>query len=667
MDQDQEGEFRSSAAPMDEELGESAEEEEEEEEEEEVVIVPGKRRRGTSSIKPYLLLSSDSCSSLSDGGRARKRRRAHPMRDYSSPAPAQPALASGDESHGGTSLASTSASATRGTGLRRRRESSLPPLPEPVVPPVGRETDLQGDAPRRRRTSAEKVRKRVLSRQQESPLRLSAPAASIRVSPLWEDFTCPICWELLSGPVTLLCGHTACESCVAQYFKAQQDQGNAQITCPCPAGCQRRLPVVLPGVNTCIAGLLQQHFGADAVQERKQATEEHSELVSEMRNRNRQPRSQRWHRIGALEIEVPVNELPAPALRFYKMVGYLIAVMLLFTSTMFFPGSLGEPGGAWKIVPFRFGKQAPPSRPLFTLDLTAHEFVELHPFHGARSLFPLSSPTSSILYVSIFDPQLMMEKSSSSKMAPPAADGVQDLGLEVLSGAPKRRSLFHEFYGWALWSGMPDWAQRVLVVAASQAFPLLALMPYLRLGIAGGSSPARSVAHMTSKLNSVDLIVYAVIQLTCQTIVAWARIRSIFKQQRGILRALLHITVWWVTTVVEDGAICSFFYIIQNFLFGYLLSPSTRVLVSVTYFTFALGMMRLLALTLWVNAFLLRWRAQLAERLDALWCHAMCIWLGTGLFAALYPREAQAHVHHAMEREHELNMQHEFGIGFMQD
>ncbi|CAM9963200.1 unnamed protein product, partial [Phaeothamnion confervicola] len=36
-----------------------------------------------------------------------------------------------------------------------------------------------------------------------------------------DEFKCPICWEMLARPVTLMCGHTACEVCVAQHFKTQ--------------------------------------------------------------------------------------------------------------------------------------------------------------------------------------------------------------------------------------------------------------------------------------------------------------------------------------------------------------------------------------------------------------------------------------------------------------
>ena len=56
-----------------------------------------------------------------------------------------------------------------------------------------------------------------------------------------DDFQCNICWELLARPVTLVCGHTACESCMAKYLRAQA-QAQAQIgnlranRISCPAG-----------------------------------------------------------------------------------------------------------------------------------------------------------------------------------------------------------------------------------------------------------------------------------------------------------------------------------------------------------------------------------------------------------------------------------------------
>lgn len=56
-----------------------------------------------------------------------------------------------------------------------------------------------------------------------------------------DDFQCNICWELLARPVTLVCGHTACESCMAKYLRAQAQAqaqiGNFRANCiSCPAG-----------------------------------------------------------------------------------------------------------------------------------------------------------------------------------------------------------------------------------------------------------------------------------------------------------------------------------------------------------------------------------------------------------------------------------------------
>ncbi|CAM9903493.1 unnamed protein product, partial [Chrysoparadoxa australica] len=99
-------------------------------------------------------------------------------------------------------------------------------------------------------------------------------------------FACPICWELLSRPVTLMCGHTACEACVALHFKSRTEGAggrNAPITCP--AGCQRDLVPALPEVNTLLSTQLIQCFPEES-RARAAAVKGNQTVVDEVRGLN---------------------------------------------------------------------------------------------------------------------------------------------------------------------------------------------------------------------------------------------------------------------------------------------------------------------------------------------------------------------------------------------
>ncbi|CAM9923702.1 unnamed protein product [Pylaiella littoralis] len=128
-----------------------------------------------------------------------------------------------------------------------------------------------------------------------------------------DDFQCNICWELLARPVTLACGHTACESCMAKYLRAQA-QAQAQIgnlranRISCPAGCQRMIPLVLPEVTTMVQKLLTRGFPR-AYRERLEETEPERALVSQVRriaddaaaeSRRRRRRHQHHHLGGGV-------------------------------------------------------------------------------------------------------------------------------------------------------------------------------------------------------------------------------------------------------------------------------------------------------------------------------------------------------------------------------
>ena len=91
----------------------------------------------------------------------------------------------------------------------------------------------------------------------EQDYTLSAGAAP----PLHEqDYTCPICLELLLRPVKLSCDHRFCRGCWARVLQGRDVRATARLTggAACPYRCEVK-PVV-PEVDQTLATRLESHF-----------------------------------------------------------------------------------------------------------------------------------------------------------------------------------------------------------------------------------------------------------------------------------------------------------------------------------------------------------------------------------------------------------------------
>eukprot|EP01010_Urceolus_cornutus_P002710 NODE_34_length_2947_cov_246.958592_g29_i0.p1 GENE.NODE_34_length_2947_cov_246.958592_g29_i0~~NODE_34_length_2947_cov_246.958592_g29_i0.p1 ORF type:complete len:919 (-),score=203.04 NODE_34_length_2947_cov_246.958592_g29_i0:128-2884(-) len=81
------------------------------------------------------------------------------------------------------------------------------------------------------------------------------------------EFSCPICLELLHSPRTCSCGHTFCEHCLERWLDNGSD---GSVTCPVD---RKPLPINIPEVNILMQELIRQGFAAEYFQ-RANAVEE---------------------------------------------------------------------------------------------------------------------------------------------------------------------------------------------------------------------------------------------------------------------------------------------------------------------------------------------------------------------------------------------------------
>ena len=75
-----------------------------------------------------------------------------------------------------------------------------------------------------------------------------------------QDYTCPICLELLLRPVKLSCDHRFCRGCWARVLQGRDVRATARLTggAACPYRCEVK-PVV-PEVDQTLATRLESHF-----------------------------------------------------------------------------------------------------------------------------------------------------------------------------------------------------------------------------------------------------------------------------------------------------------------------------------------------------------------------------------------------------------------------
>ena len=137
-------------------------------------------------------------------------------------------------------------------GARENADMAAAPLPQP-----------------RRRAAVSPARARPAAAEAAAPgssaLAFPPRPVPLRRSATEDGFCCPMCLDILIDPVTLMCGHTACRSCLIRHFESldanrahrEQLRDSGFATCPlarCP------IPFIMPEVNFVLRStVLQSH------------------------------------------------------------------------------------------------------------------------------------------------------------------------------------------------------------------------------------------------------------------------------------------------------------------------------------------------------------------------------------------------------------------------
>ena len=87
--------------------------------------------------------------------------------------------------------------------------------------------------------------------------------------------SCAVCMDLPLDPVTLSCGHSFCEICLAQVWANERFRSSSQLKCPM---CQKRWKCY-PSVDVVLRGMIDQAFPEEVRIRRASLTTDQQRLL----------------------------------------------------------------------------------------------------------------------------------------------------------------------------------------------------------------------------------------------------------------------------------------------------------------------------------------------------------------------------------------------------
>ena len=131
--------------------------------------------------------------------------------------------------------------------------------------------------------------------------------------------SCAVCLDLPLDPVTLSCGHSFCEICLAQVWVNERFRSSQQLKCPM---CQKRWKCY-PAVDIVLRDMIEQAFPEEVTHRRASLTPEQQKLLGKFQSvRAREAASLRNQHVHNIVV-------PQRAILVVLIVAFVVGVLLV--------------------------------------------------------------------------------------------------------------------------------------------------------------------------------------------------------------------------------------------------------------------------------------------------------------------------------------------------